>query len=112
MGDELLGIDALDCTVLSSIGMDTVSTSRVVIVMLCDQRRSRCGSALTPWTPTLAMVPPAVTMSSHRVNVAGMPIASIAVSTPRAPDRARADDGDRGAGLHLPVQHAALKARR
>ena len=31
------------------------------------------------------MVPPAATMSSHSVNVAGMPTASMAVSTPRPP---------------------------
>jgi hypothetical protein len=43
----------LDCTVLSSIGVVTVSTRRVVIVTLCDQRRSRCRSTFTPCTPRI-----------------------------------------------------------
>ena len=41
VGNQALGIDFPDCTVLSSMGVVTVSTSRVVMVMFRDHRRSR-----------------------------------------------------------------------
>ena len=43
---------------LSSIGVLTVSTSRVVMVMLRSHRLSRWRSTFVPCTPILAMVPP------------------------------------------------------
>ena len=70
---------------LSSIGVLTVSTSRVVMVMLRSHRRSRWRSTFVPCTPILAMVPPGATIFSQSSKVAGMPTASMAVSTPCPP---------------------------
>ena len=61
-------------TVFKSKGVVTVSTSQVVIVILCDQRRSKCKSALTPCTPIFAIVPPAATISSQSTKVSGIKI--------------------------------------
>ena len=52
---------------LSSIGVLTVSTSRVVMVMLRSHRFSRWRSTFVPCTPILAMVPPGATIFSHKL---------------------------------------------
>ena len=74
-----------DCTTLSSMGVVTVSTSRVVRVMLCAQSRSSWSCTGLPWTPTLAMRPPGATIDWQMSKVAGIPTASIATSTPAPP---------------------------
>src|ERR1700676_3137830 len=69
-------------TTLRSIAVLTVSTSRVVMLMLRSQRRSRWSETGFPCTPMLAMCPPGATRCSHSSNVEGIPTASMTVSTP------------------------------
>lgn len=44
VSDHCFASMRLDCTVLSNSGIDTVSTRRIVIVILCDHSFSRCRS--------------------------------------------------------------------
>src|ERR1700722_14066626 len=74
-----------DRRLLSSIGVLTVSTRRVVMVILRSHKFSRWRSTLVPCTPMLAMTPPGATIFSQSSKVVGTPTASIAVSTPRPP---------------------------
>ena len=79
---SLPGCSLPDRTTFSSIGVVTVSTSRVVSEIFVSQSFSRCSSTGLPWTPTLAMCPPAATMSWQISKVPGTPTASMATSTP------------------------------
>jgi hypothetical protein len=79
------GASRPETTFRRSIGVVTVSTSRVVIVTLCDQSFSSLSDTGLPCTPTFATCPPAVTMSWQTSKVAGIPTASIATSTPFRP---------------------------
>ena len=53
--------------------------------MLRSHSFSRCRATLTPCTPMLAITPPGAMICSQSSKVAGMPTASMAVSTPRLP---------------------------
>jgi len=55
---NFLASSFLDCTFLKSIGVVTVSTSRVVMVIFLDHKVSSYNSTLLPCTPMLAMHPP------------------------------------------------------
>src|ERR1700730_13927565 len=50
---------------LRSIGVLTVSTNRVVMVILRSHRYSRWSDTFVPCTPILAIVPPGATIFSH-----------------------------------------------
>jgi len=73
MRDERFGSIFLAPTVLNSIGMVAVSTSRVVIEMLRSHSSSRWRSTFFPCTPILAMVPAGATSFWHSSKVAGIP---------------------------------------
>jgi hypothetical protein len=71
----------LEETIFNNIEVVTVSTRRVVMLIFFDHNVSRCRLALLPWTPTLAIGPPAAIIDLYNSNVVGMPTASIATST-------------------------------
>src|SRR6476619_7289874 len=65
-----LGILPL-ATILSSVGIDTVSTSPMVMLMFWIQRSCIGTSTGVPWTPMLATVPPGRTMAAALSRVSG-----------------------------------------
>ena len=82
---SLLGCSLPEATTFGSIGVVTVSTSLVFSVMLRSHSFSTCSSTGLPSTPTLARCPPGGRMAWQMSNVAGMPTASTATSTPSPP---------------------------